>query len=340
MIRTELTKNGRMVCVGIMLCLGVLAVASYASQVEIASVQAVSQGRTYGNVAYTPVGENGLRVDFDRASASSPVMATVLIDDGVADSPFVGDYVEAAINTISMQVSGSGHQPATAKVVLDCASRKWRCDIPFPTAPDTVDTVDLPLQSTDGWTAQGLESASTAEISATFGADLTAVEGVSIALLPEQVAASYPAQYYTVTDFVLVNDDGISSRPASLTPLEKAFIARFGYGYGSAHALTDEMKDWDEDGDGMADFMELWAENDEDYANSIFSAEDIEVVSDGVNITWSCVAGNTYTVLKADSLGGEFAPVDGATATAGETGYMTLSLANGDGGCYYRILKH
>ena len=90
----------------------------------------------------------------------------------------------------------------------------------------------------------------------------------------------------------------------------------------------------------MADFMELWCENDEEYANSIFSAEDIEVVSGGVNVTWSCVAGETYTVLKADSLTGVFGPVAGATAIAEETGYMTLPVTTAGAGSYYRIRKH
>jgi hypothetical protein len=142
---------------------------------------------------------------------------------------------------------------------------------------------------------------------------------------------------------VLVNDSGISSPPGALSPLERNLIARFGYGYGSIGSLTEAMKRWDADGDGMCDYAEIWAENDEEYANSIFAADDIQVAADGVNIEWTCVNGKSYTVLRAASLGDALVALPALSGiVATNTGYMTrkdTGAAGQTGPFYYRIRK-
>ena len=175
--------------------------------------------------------------------------------------------------------------------------------------------------------------------------DLQDVVSLAIELAPgkTQEETSIPAQSYTINEFVVINDDGISSPPATLTPLERSLTARFGYGYGSVNSLTDVMKTWDQDSDGMVDYVEIWSENDQSFANSIFAAEDISVDDDGVSITWTTVAGQEYTVLRADALGDGFSPVSVLTRiVATETGFMTREDSSAPSGAasYYRILKH
>lgn len=310
--------------------------------------QALSQGTTYNYgaaVTYTASGSNTLVVLFGQGPtppATAVLKGTVQVDEGVQGSAFHGNYISRSANTIQFALTGSGYAPAIGLLEVKCAARAWRFD--FRNQASAVagekKTILAPL------TAAGWRPVPTAaNKDAAFAADLQAVTGVSIILCPSYAGLQYsPEQSYTIDSCVLVNDDGLSSAPGQLTPLETALIGRFGFGFGSVDRLSAAMKMWDADGDGMFDFMEIWSENDPAYAQSIFTARNIKVVQQGVEVTWTCVSGATYTVLRSDVLGGVFLPVPGLSGiVANETGFMSRidTEAQGSSGpFYYRIRKN
>lgn len=310
--------------------------------------QALSEGATYNYgaaVTYTPSGTTGLTVLFAQGAtppATSTQKATVLVDDGVQNSAFKGDYVSRSANTIQFALTSSGYVPGVGILEMKCAARSWLFDFTAQVSAvaGEAKSIVVPLTVTGWRPAPTVENKDAA-----FAADLQSVVSVSIILKPTSAGAlNYPAQSYTIDSCVLVNDDGLSSEPGLLTPLERGLIGRFGFGHGSVDRLTDAMKMWDADGDGMFDFMEIWSENDPAYAESIFTARSIKIVEQGVEVTWTCVGGSTYTVLRAASLGGTFLPVTGLSGiVADQTGYMSRidSEAQGAAGpFYYRIRKN
>ena len=307
----------------------------------------IEEGNTFrfgAAVTYSPIGATGMNVLFGAGPTPPGVAiqrAVVLVDEGVEESPFHGDYIARSINTIQFSFTGSGYVPALGVVRMKTASRYW--DYDFRSQASAVAgaarTISVPLAVT-GWTC----SVVVPDLNAALAADLQKITSVSIILAPTDAGlAASPEQSYTIDNCVLVNDDGLSSQPAALTPLERALLARFGFGYGSVDKLTAAMKTWDADGDGMCDYIEISSENDPAFANAIFAAADIEVAADGVNVTWTCVKGDSYTVLRSDALGGAFAPVSGlAGVVAADTGYMQkkdVSAAGQPGPFYYRIRK-
>lgn len=326
-----------------------LILGAVAEQLPIGISDDLDQGDTlsYGaTVNYTAVGDNGIEVAFGQGSfpPSGPVVATVVVDEGVADSPFHGDLIASTINTIQFKVSGDGGSPASARLQLRGAEgqrRRWLIDFSVSSTPGETTVVNLPLTLAAGWETDwpGNKDAMLAE-------DLQSIESVWIRLTPGNAGLAYlPSQAYTISDVVVINDDGISSPAESLTPLEEALIGNFGYGYGSVDSLTGDMKEWDADGDGMADYVELWAENDDAYANSIFAAEDIAITTDGIEITWVCVEGEAYTVLRSETMYGTFGVVPELQGlVASGTGYMTQKdeaeeVVTGGGPFFYRIRK-
>lgn len=346
-MKSRSTKYRLEMCVGILVCLAFIGVTGFAGTTPLATGPSlVKDIRSATGVTCSAFGDHGIKAAFPYRSALNPPSdrVNIAVDQGVAESEFYGNYIERGINSISVDVSGSGHQPYSAEVQLTGVGRLWRFELDFPGTEGTVSTIQVPLKTGDGWKAFGTSGLSPDELSALLGGDLVDVSAINIVIFPEQVGMDYVVQHYIIDNLVLINDDGVSSLPADLTKTERdlqaALITRFGYGYGQPGSLTEEMRGWDGDGDGMADFMELWSEIDRNYANSIFSAEDIEVVGDDVNVTWTCVASNRYTVVRANSLNGSFLPVAGLNAMANETGYMTLTDTNAPAGCYYRIRKH
>lgn len=328
----------------------VFALGAVAEQLPLGTADQIAGGDTYDSgatVTYTPSGAAGMTVSFGQGSfpPSGAVGGTIVVDGGVEDSPFHGNLVAASINTLKFTVSGDGGEPTVARVQIRSSvgqRRKWLIDFTISRTPGETAVINLPLTIAAGWGTQWEGNAD-----AMLAEDLQSIESVFIKLTPGNPdgLAYLPAQAYTISDVVVVNDDGISSPPGLLTPLEEALIGNFGYGHGSVDSLTADMKGWDKDGDGMADYVEIWAENDEDYANSIFAADDIAIAADGVEITWVCVAGEAYTVLRSDTMYGTFSEVTALSAlVASETGYMTEKdaedvVVNGEGPFFYRIRK-
>lgn len=345
-----MNKLATIVTASSLLLAGVITLSALAEQEPLDTADVVDSGKTRAvgaSVEYTSVGETDITVSFGSGvfPPSGGVNATVVVDKDVANSPFTGNYITNYINTLQFNVSGDGSEPAVAWVYLNYKSstrKEWRVGFTVSRTPDEVVTISLPLTIEAGWSAEGEGNQY-----AMFAQALQDVESVMIRLQPgdpDNTGTLLP-QSYTFSDFVVINDDGISSEPGSLSDLEEALISNFSYGYGSVDALTDDMKTWDQDADGMADYVEIMSEHDEDYANSIFAAEDIVKANDGIELTWVCVEGETYSVLRSESMQGTFSAVPALVGLiASDTGYMTEKdgsdeVVNGEGPFFYRIRK-
>jgi len=325
-------------------CFSLLAPAlATGAQIDLGSAQAVSSGFTMASgasVTYTVIG-TAVTVAFGASTEMGPVCATVLVDAGATNSPVKGNLIERGVNTLRFDITDTGCQPRYAVLTLRGASadREWTYQFTSLGQSGVKTTIAVPL------TRASWKTVSEGDPDAMFAMDLQNVTYLSLYITPSKPlgAMSRPAQSYTFENFVAVNDDGISSSPASLTPLEKALIARFGYGYGSVDKLTGNMKAWDADGDGMADYIEIQCENDEAFANAMFAAKDIKVTADGAEITWTCVKDAVYTVVRTDAAGKTFAAVAALSGIgAADTGFMTrtdTAVKGQTGPFYYRILK-
>lgn len=319
------------------------------AQTDLGGAQNVKNGYTRSGSAPVSYAVTGTSITVQFGAGEPPPstkgasLAVVVVDEGVPNSVFKGNLIARAINKFRFDVTDSGCQPQSAILVMAASApgqpRTWTTTFTTLGQAGVRKSVEVPLLRT-AW-----KTDFSGNLDQMFAQDIQYVTSLSISIRPglPSGALATPAQSFKLENFVAINDDGISSSPAALTPLESAFISRFGYGYGSADKLTSDMKTWDADGDGMMDYIEIQSENDEAFANSIFAATDVKMTDNGAEITWTTVKDAVYTVLVTDELGKDFAAVaalSGIQAT--ETGFMTRidAAAKGkQGPFFYVILK-
>lgn len=317
------------------------------AQTDLGFAQSVKEGYTRSGSAPVSYAVTGTSITVQFGAGDPPPstkgasLAGVLVDEGVPNSVFKGNLIARAINKFRFGVTDSGYQPKSAMVVMESSApeqaRIWTTTFTTLGQAGVTKLVEIPLLRT-AW-----KTDFSGNLDQMFAQDIQYVTSLSISIRPglPAGAVSTPAQSFKFENYVAVNDDGISSSPAALTPLETAFITRFGYGYSSADKLTADMKAWDADGDGMMDYIEIQSENDEAFANSIFAATDVKITENGAEITWTTVKDAVYTVLVTDELGKDFAAVaalSGIQAT--ETGFMTRidAAAKGKQGSYFYVI--
>ena len=291
-----------------------------------------------GGVTFTS-GEGGaITVTFAAQSVKSPPSfscGSTVADVGVSGGAFVGDYIAAGVKSLTFKVTGDGHLPGSINVILKNKDGRAWCNPNVQVSAEagvaTVNTISFDRSA--GWDRNERPSV---DKDAMWAADLRNVAVIGIRL--SQGGAE--AQSYTISDFMLVDQDGGTSGPGTLTPLEQALLDAFGVT--DIAALSDAQKLRDLDGDGMPDLVELRSEHETGFADSIFAAEIVEIESDGITIKWPCVAGEIYTVLRSTSLFTVFTPLAGALQLeATETGYMTHkdTSATGSGPYFYKVFK-
>ena len=324
--------------------LSVVAITATAAQVELGvgpefySDPTSTYKPTGVSLTYTPEGEHAMTVTFGARGVmdGGAFRATVLVDDGVTDSPFHGDYMAAGINKLQVDMaSNNGYAPSLARWQLKGARRSWYRDISVAGLAGEVQTIQVGLTLESGWYSYS----SGADKAGMFAEDLQNVTYVAIQLSPggdQPDAIQTPQQSYTISNVVGINDSGISSTPGTLSPLQRGLIARFGYGYDSVDKLTEEMLAQDSTGDGIPDWVEI-------LAMWVFDAEIVSVDEGGVTIEWFAVRNQKYTVSRTDDLNGTLTPVAGLIEiVADSTGNMTAldTTAEGEGPFYYRVRRH
>jgi len=92
--------------------------------------------------------------------------------------------------------------------------------------------------------------------------------------------------------------------------------------YEIANGLNPNVNDANDDldHDGLTNYQEFLAGTDPNNANSVFRVTRINLASGQVRITWSSVAGKTYTISAASQVNGPYTPVRNVpSAGDGET---------------------
>ncbi len=291
-----------------------------------------------GAVSYSPTDE-GLTVTFASQNPDAvPGFSQLSIEAGVgvAGGAFIGNYVASGVKGVQFKIKGDGHLPRGAYMVLKSANgREWyNRNVEVSAVADEWTVNNFAFTVEAGWDRNdrpGVDKAAMLE------SDLGNVAAIGIAIAPE----GFEGQSYTVAQLQLVDENGLLSPPADLTPLEEALLARFGVT--SADDLTSGQAAEDTDGDGMSDLYEILSEYDPVFADSIFLAEIVDASEiEGTTVKWACVAGATYTVYRTGDLSSAFGAVAAGTdLVAAETGYMTFTdgEATGDGPYFYRIMR-
>ena len=283
-------------------------------------------------------GEAGLvTVSFSAQSTSAPpqfTAAVLMANASVSGGAFIGDYLREGVRGVHFRVSNT--QPACyVELILQGADsgRLWRnSNVQMATAEGGWETNTVSFDRSAGWTRDG-----GGNVDAMWTQDLQNVAMVGVRVSQR----GFDAQTCSVEQFMLKDSSGFVTAAAELTDLQGALLDRFSVS--TLESLTPEQVAADADGDGMSDVNELLAGTNPDNASSVFAAgimEDDTVVDGGITVSWPCVIGARYTVLRCTNLmeGMQNLAV-GLVAT--ETGVMTYhdTTAAGEGTYFYRVRR-
>jgi len=285
-------------------------------------------------IEYGPDGV--VTVSFDAQSAGGPPVfqsAMLMANATVSGGAFVGNYIDGGIKGIYLQLSNSVPGCAVQLVLQSAGSgRLWRnTNVEMVKGNGQWVAGTVSLDRSAGWTRDSGDN-----LDAMWTQDLQNVAMVGVRVFQ----SGYQAQSCMVGQFMLKDSIGFVTSPANLTDLQSLLLARFDVA--GQDDLSAEQLAQDVDGDGMSDVNELLAGTNPDSASSVFAAEIIEdeTVGTGITISWPCVIGARYTVLRCTNLlEGMQNLVVGLVAT--ESGTMTYhdATAAGEGPYFYRIRK-
>lgn len=250
---------------------------------------------------------------------------------GTSLGAFVGDYAAAGVAGLKFKAASDGTTELAIAATLQASlptggSRVWKC-YAVSVSPEGVENT-VPLTRAAGWDV--LLSDDSVDKDALWQEDLKNVTMIGVSVVPN----AYEAQSCTIDEFKLVDASGLESGAAPLT-LAEILAQRFG-------AEIDEVEaKEDSDADGMTDLNEIMTESDQEFEDSTFAAEVVSVDGDAATVRWACRRDRNYTLYRAVSLTGGFAPVSGVVGVvADETGYMTVTVDGPDSGSYfYRVRK-
>lgn len=144
----------------------------------------------------------------------------------------------------------------------------------------------------------------------------------NVSLFYEQIAWSYtqvqaPGMPATTTTWNLVTNGGSYS-----TNLLDTDLDGMPNDYEIANRLDPNLNDAsdDPDQDGLTNYQEFLAGTDPRNVNSVFRVKRINLANGQVRITWSSVAGKTYTIAAASQVNGPYIPVRNVSSAGdGET---------------------
>jgi len=153
------------------------------------------------------------------------------------------------------------------------------------------------------------------DMDALWAQDIVAVESVGVRFTPN-TKAPCPAYTFTVSAFGVES----SKDPGNVDALKQALLERFGVS--NVADVSADLALVDTDGDGMTDLDEIRAAYEAGYFSQIFKVS-VESAEQGITIRWACVKDRVYTLLRADSMNGEFVAV--ASGAAPDTGYQVYN---------------
>lgn len=291
-----------------------------------------------GTVTYSYGAPGEITVTFPTQLPTSRLTynaVTIVAGSSSADVAFRGDYIAAGYRSVAFKIQGltTVSVPVSLQLVLrsSVSGRVWRnSNVTASAVGGVLVANSVTFERSSGWTRND-----TGDLDVLWQEDLRSVEVIGVRL----AQPTREGMTYTISDFRLSGD--VITPPSELTPVEQALSDAFD-GKTSVSQLTDAEKSRDTDGDGMEDYVEVLSENDDEYANSIFAAEIVNITDEGILIRWPCVDLSRYTVMRATSLMSPFEDLAGATALqATFTGYMTHldTSALGAGPYFYKIRR-
>ena len=271
-----------------------VALAMASSNLYAANLNADSwtQGDVNGCVVNTSGGSASVSFS-DTSSSFLSALSGATVLAASSTSTFAGDYTAAGAQSVNFALAADVALSVDTRVVLEAANGTIWVNNKL-----VIGANSIGFGSEDGWRVE--LRASRAE--ATLVEDMGDLVSLGIRVFQNETSA----QTVTVSGFALTSDAPIGS-----TALEAALYARFGVS--TADEVTDTS---DGDGDGLSDLNEILAEHDDDnsFMAANLSVEIVGVDSNGAELRWVHVKDKTYSVLKADQVGGSFSVVDSVTA--------------------------
>ena len=297
---------------------------------ESVTASELAAGEAAG-VSFSGGGEGAITLTFARrvfgpGSVGDGYGAGVVVSPS-AGNDFDGDY--SAVSEVSFRVTPQGdYEPLKVTLYFSIAGNPRKWEYALGGADAAADQITVPLSFSAGWLRSDGDSTSDG-----WDAWIQQVDTIGIKL---NAGNGDGEEVYTLSDFMLDDASGAT------------FIPDRVYAYfGNPSEITEQMKqdDVDTDGDGVKDYLEIWAGTDPNDKNSVFAARIVDVSDDTATIQWPEAAGVTYTVLRSASLTGEFAVLDArvgvdsplVSVSEGKINYED-GTAKADAAYFYKIV--
>ena len=259
--------------------------------------------------------------------AAAEIRTTLMTSEG----PFTGDYVAAGAQGLAFSLKFTGSKPPIATVVLVPAEgRPWynKALLRYNAAVDAWQANNISFDLRAGWfDGRGDQNpeawqAALHNVSA-IGLDLKQVGTIN--------------QTASVDHFRLLLDNEVETPDAVLS--ERLF-ARFGVR--DRRELTDAQRKQDSDGNGIADYLEIWVtQSDPDSEDDGDLMVEVSRTPEGKSeVSWTSVAGGEYAVEVSDSPKGQYRALAGAErvrATVKGRTTKTDDEAGSSGLRFYRV---
>ncbi len=223
--------------------------------------------------------------------------ATLVPQPGLGGS-FTGNYSRAQASAISLTVGGNKTLPYNAHVrlVAGTGHRWYRYGL-----TNGINVMAL-QRVAGGWTYLARTTETDAELDTYWAEDMQDV--LSLVVTPVRNPFVTGPQTVTLNNFELTSGKVVGATSGTL---EAALFAEFGET--NIAGLTEEQMLEDDDADGMTDLDEILAELSPcdqlgDFATGIFEGSVTNVTPESAEITFACVAGESYTVYRATKVGG------------------------------------
>jgi hypothetical protein len=219
---------------------------------------------------------------------------------------FSGDY--STVSQVSLRVTPQGaYEPDQVILFFSIAGDDAEWQYTLDGAAAAQDAIVVPLRLDAGWTFS--MGGGNADL---WNAWIKQVDEIGVRIIAGGPTAP---EAYTISDFKLDDVGGVSLMPERVVAY---FRAKYPGVVQSAADITAQMMadDGDNDGDGVKNYLEIWAGTAMDSANSVFAAKIVSVSDNVVTLEWPYATDVSYTVLRSTGLGGTFDVLDARVDSA------------------------